>query len=372
MAVNTEILLDKLYNLRGSDSEILKEMDRQKIKAEETRDRTTEEKKALLEKIKDSKMLREELQEQGEKFKETLQGIHREDYETVLSRLHIDFDPGYILDKLENNLPRTIETVERDTKKAEDELVKVENEMNDAITTIEEIGIRRDSALANQEKLNEYFELSLSGRMNITRDSITSLISEFGFSEEEQREAAKILMFPEDALFSYNQRALEKERSGKSISEVIAEAKTIADEIPEDVDAPTFFAPLEEEPYRVENKKEQAINLLKENGIDYLDYTAEEMDKLISHFDEFLIQKNIDLIQAKGIDYDIFINHIAMMYDTELNDKIELLLQVGKESLDIYLNPSVLTRYTYAELQDSIALLRGNGFDPKDVPLMAY
>ena len=32
MTVNTAILLDKLYNLRGSDSDILKEMDRQKIK----------------------------------------------------------------------------------------------------------------------------------------------------------------------------------------------------------------------------------------------------------------------------------------------------------------------------------------------------
>ena len=42
MTVNTEILLDKLYNLRGSDSDILKEMDRQKNKAEQTKDRTTE------------------------------------------------------------------------------------------------------------------------------------------------------------------------------------------------------------------------------------------------------------------------------------------------------------------------------------------
>ena len=47
MTVNTELLLDKLYNLRGSDSDILKEMDRQKNKAEQTRDRTTEEKAKL-------------------------------------------------------------------------------------------------------------------------------------------------------------------------------------------------------------------------------------------------------------------------------------------------------------------------------------
>ena len=41
MTVNTETLLDKLYNLRGADSDILKEMERQKAKAEATKARTT-------------------------------------------------------------------------------------------------------------------------------------------------------------------------------------------------------------------------------------------------------------------------------------------------------------------------------------------
>ena len=106
MTVNTEVLLDKLYNLRGSDSEILREMDRQKNKAEETRVRTTEEKSKLQSDISELKKQREELEEQGEKFKEILQGIHREDYETVLTRLHIDFDPKSLLDKLERKTNR--------------------------------------------------------------------------------------------------------------------------------------------------------------------------------------------------------------------------------------------------------------------------
>ena len=97
MTVNTDTLLDKLYNLRGADSDILKDMDRQKNKAEETKTRTTDEKITLQRDIAELRKQREELQEQGEKFKETLQGIHREDYATVLSRLHIDFDPKSLL-----------------------------------------------------------------------------------------------------------------------------------------------------------------------------------------------------------------------------------------------------------------------------------
>lgn len=383
MTINTEGLLDKLYNLRGSDSEILKEMNREKQKAEETRNRTTEEKKNLQTNIQNLKELKEKLVDEGEKFKDVLKGINSHDYDTVLDRLHIDFNPQDILDKLERNLPKTIETVEFDTKKAEDELIKVEDEMNKAITTIEELGIRKDTALANQEKLNEYFELSLSGRMNVTRDSITSLLGEFGFNEEEQRETAKILMFPEDALYAYDERVKAKEKSGKSISEVIQEAKTIVDDevLSSNIDEEKTIDDAFINDYEEDNDiyvdaskdiKNVVLDVLEENGIDYLDFTSEEIDSLIANFDKETVESNIDFLNDNGIDLDVFINHVSMMYDKELQSKIELLLSIGKESLDIYLNPSILVKYNYDELKNAISLLQGNGMDPKDVPLMAY
>ena len=374
MTVNTEVLLDKLYNLRGSDSEILREMDRQKNKAEETKNKTTEEKGKLQSDIAELKKQREELEEQGERFKEVLQGIHKEDYETVLKRLKIDFDPNSILEKLEKNLPKTIENVEKDTKEAEEKLIKVEEEMNEAITTIEELGIRKDTALANQDKLNEYVEMALSGRMNITRDSITSLLSEFGFNEEEQRETAKLLMFPEDALFAYDEKVSVKDKAGKTISEVIQEAKsyeeeelTIPEEPQEKEEQETAKALKEEEIV-----KERLIELLKEYGIDYLDYTSEEIEELLENFDEKTMKENLEYLKNKKLNYDILINHVSILYDRDLKEKIELLISAGKEMLDIYLNPSVLVKYDLKQLQAAISSLVANGMDPKDVPLMAY
>lgn len=379
MTVNTETLLDKLYNLRGADSDILKEMDRQKAKAEATKARTTDEKANLQKNIADLKKQRKELEEQGDKFKEVLGSIHREDYETVLSKLNVDFDPKGLLEKVEKNLPKTIETVEKDTKKAEDELVKVEEEMNGAITAIEELGIRKDAALANQDKLNEYFELALTGHINITRDSITSLLQDFGFNEAEQRETAKILMFPEDALFQYDERVKGRARVGKSISEVLQEAKTMVDDEPDEIDdikVPTFDIDTE---FTVEEPKEEAIDIktevietLKEKGIDYLDFTSDEINKLIDNFDKDLVIKNIDFMKSTGFASDVYINHIDMMYDKELVDKVKLLLASGKEVLDIYLNPKVLVKYNLDELQKSIDTMKNNGMDPKEVPLMAY
>lgn len=369
-------ILDKLYNLRGEDSVILVEMEKQKNKAEETKERTTNEKKNLQQKISELEKLHEELDEQGEKLKEVLSGINRDDYKTVLDRLRIDFNPKALVDKLDHSLPRTIDTVKDDTKKAEDELVKVEEEMNNAITTIEELGIRKDAALSNQEKLNEYFELALTGRINITRDSITSLLEQFSFTEEEQREAAKLLMFPEDALFAYDEKIKSKDKAGKSISEVIAEAKTASlEEEPVEEEKIEFEEPAKEEIVEETNTydpKDEMIETLKDAGIDYLDFNPKEIDELLVNFDAEVVRENINLMNKKGLGLDIFNGHISLMYDKELSEKIDLLINNGKEIIDLYLNPSVLIKYNKESLKNRMNEIKNNGLDLKEVPLMAY
>ena len=80
----------------------------------------------------------------------------------------------------------------------------------------------------------------------------------------------------------------------------------------------------------------------------------------------------MEFIKSKNISTDIFVHHIKMMYDQELRSKVEFLMNVGKESLDIYLNPSVLVKYTYDQLERIVSVIRANGMDPKEIPLMAY
>ena len=218
LSLETTKLLDKMYNLRGKDSVVLVEMDKQKDKAEKTLERTTEEKSNLQDKIAKLETQHEELENQGEKLKEVLSGIDRNEFAVVLDSLKINFDPEELMEKVKENLPKTIDKVSNEQKTCEKELVAVEEEMNNAITTIQELGIRKDAAMANQDKLNEYFDLALKGKINITRDSITNLLEQFDFSEEEQREAAKILMFPEDALYIYDSKINNVDVQGKSIS----------------------------------------------------------------------------------------------------------------------------------------------------------
>ena len=277
-------LLDKLYNLRGEDSVILKKMETEREKATETKERTTSEKATLQDKIASLEEEERVLGSEGEKLVSALSNIKTDDFKTVLEKLKIDFNPDKLSEEINDLLPKTISKVQDDTKKAEDELVKVESEMNTAIATIEELGIRKDEAMENQTRLNEYFELALNGNINITRDSITSLLEKFDFTEDEQREAAKILMFPEDALFDYEEKLKNAEQQGKSISEVFAEAKENIDD--------------EEEVENSLSPKEELINLLTELGFDYLDFTNNDLEKILANYNKNDLRSNVEFAKA--------------------------------------------------------------------------
>lgn len=351
-------LLDKLYNLRGEDSVILAKMDKEKTKAEETKERTASEKTILQEKIENLTEEERILKEEGEKLVATLSRIKTEDFKIVLEKLKVDFNPDKLSEDVNNLLPKTIDKVKEDIEGAKSELVSVEAEMNTAIATIEELAIRKDEALSNQARLNEYFELALNGNINITRDSITSLLEKFEFTEDEQREAAKIMMFPEDALYDYEKKIKNIEQPGKSISEVFAEAK-------ENVE-------VEEVKEEKLSPREELIATLKELGFDYLDFTSNDLDKVLANYTKDILKKNVSYVKERNIKLDIFIDNVSLLYDKELEEKINKLIEIGKAPLDIYLNPNILMKYDVMELTNTIDKLRNSGLDPKKVPLMAY
>ena len=352
-------LLDKLYNLRGEDSVILTKMASEKEVASETKERTTNEKAELQEKIENLTKELELLASEGKKLVEVLSQINPEDFKTVLDKLHINFNPSKISEEVNSLLPETIEKVEEEQRVAKEKLVNVEAEMNEAIATIEELAIRRDEALANQTRLNEYFDLALNGNINITRDSITSLLEKFDFTEDESREAAKILMFPEDALYEYEERIKNAEQSGKSISEVFQEAKEgIEEEKVEEVEPAS--------------PRDELINLLTELGFDYLDFTSNDLEKVLANYNQATLRKNVEFAKNNGLKLDLFVENVALLYDKELESKVNKLMEIGKEPFDVYLNPDVLVKHNQKSLDSIIDTFKNCGLDPKIVPLMAY
>ena len=363
-------LLDKLYNLRGEDSVVLAKMESERVFAEDTKERTTKQKTSLQEKIANLDEEERVLGEEGEKLVSALSGIKTDDFKIVLEKLNIDFNPDKLSNEINRELPDTIKKVQEEKESATKELSNVEAEMNTAIATIEELAIRKDEALSNQARLNEYFELALNGNINITRDSITSLLEKFDFNEDEQREAAKILMFPEDALYEYENNLKNKNTPGMSISEVFAEAKENVDEL---VLSPQF----EEKKEVVDSKKnlspkEELISLLTELGFDYLDFTSSDLDKVLANYNEDNLRRNVEFAKENNIRIDLFIDNVELLYDKEFEQKFNRLIEVGKEAFDIYLNPNILIKYNKEDLDNTIERLVSSGLDPKQVPLIAY
>ena len=405
LANEVRSLLDRLYNLRGEDSVILVKMNKERQEAIETQERTKNEKEILISEIE--KLTNEEktLASEGEKLTSVLSNINKDDFSNVLERLGIDFNPDLISEKVNSMLPDTIAKVVEENKKASEKLKDVEAEMNNAITKVEELGIRKDEALNAQAKLNEYFNLALAGNINITRDEITNLLEKFDFNDNEQREAAKLLMFPEDALYEYDAGYKSgNQTSGRTISEVIAEAKKesvvedtssdeiksveissnkdsvledIFDKVIEENTIPEISKPeAEEAKEEIKesniNESEKLKNLLDSLGFNSNGFSTTSLEKLLANYDEELFKQNVDYIKAKNIDLSILEENVELLFDKELKMKIEKLLELGKDAKDINLTPKVLLKYNLQGLNNTINVLQISGLDPKKVPLMAY
>ena len=424
----TKTLLDKLYNLRSEKSVILVNMDEEKEKAVVTRDKTSEQKGELETVIEQLNSDESFLIEEGTKLQNALEVVGKKEFIDVFEHLKITFNPEDLVNQVATTLPKKLEEIAQNKAEKQEQLIQVEDEMNDAIMRIEELGIRKDEALADQTRLNRFFDMALNENINVTRDEITSLLSKLNFTEEEQRKAAKILMFPEDGLLEYEKysgnvkvaaekEALVSQEVEEEIENPVFEEEIIVDEEPEfneesdvEVDEPVIefdhitepevsigpsitFEPIVEAEPIVENSvieeeiiaedeinevatstgtKEDVVNLMGSLGFDYLDFTSNDFNKMVENFNAEIFTKNVNLVERYNINKDVFVDNIELLYDTELESKIDLLTQIGKDPRDIYLNPRVLTKYNFTELSSAIQTLSESGLEPKSVPLMAY
>lgn len=404
LAPEVKSLLDRLYNLRGKDSVILTKMNAEREEALKTKERTKQEKEKLKKEITQLTQEGETLSNQGNKLLEVLNNINKNDYGMVLDRLNINFNPQELSFKIKDLLPQTLKKIRIDKDSSNQKLDNIEVEMNNAITKVSELELRKDEVLSNQSKLNNFFEMILNGNINITRDEITSLLGKFAFNENEQREAAKILMFPEDALYEYDSfikngnHKVEATLKSRSISDVLVEAKQNSKVIPkennelkeikasakENEELTNIFNNLVEKNIKPEvisekyikpeaiSEKDKLDNLLLELGLNKDEFTAGAYAKLLDNYDETILKNNVLALKENNFDLDIVRENSELLYDKELKDKVLRLLDIGKEPQDISLVPTVLMKYNLMGLNNIINVLQISGLDPKKVPLMAY
>ena len=414
--VDSSKLLNRLYNLRGEDSIVLKQLDDDNDVALKLKKKNEEEKKELESKISSLKSDSKKLNTQAEKLTMLLGKSKVEDFAFLNERLGLDFNPTAVLDRLNNSLSGELEKIDSDLDKGEDRLKVVKNDLSSAVSQIDELAIRKSEAIENQVKLNEIFKLALDGSSTITRDSITSLLAKFNFDENEQREAAKLMMFPEDGLYEFDKKyvapAVEKKPVKEEVEEKkepvveVAKEEPKKEEVIEEVSNDNGYLAndsQEEAPLVLENHEEETLNIPKEEvneepkneevkeekkqtkvtreeletyledeGLTPADFSTIDLNNVVGKFDPEVFKKNVDYIKSQNINFDIFVDNVEFLTDKELVEKMEALVNVGKDPFDIYLNPNVLLKYDLEELKQAINILTDSGLDPKKVPLMAF
>ena len=439
-------LLDRIYNLRGSDSVILKDIDDHVTFATSVYDETEKTRVDFQNNISRLKDEVEQLSSEGERLRIVLGDIHENDFSHVLDVLKIDFHPDVAKEKLNALLPVAVNGLTNDIKMSSNELSRVNEKLSETRAEIEELNIKKEEAVVNQNRLNHFFDLALNGNINTTREELTELFKSLLFSDEESREAAKLLMFPEDGLYEYerdykytiNERlngnsddtvveetfedkdnvsdisfiTADDILNGDSLNNVvednytepsvvsnpievdILEDSTISQQPAEETEAtsievapveplkPAFEDEVNAEPLNIvapeevattpETDNTEVISFLTSIGFDQLDFAENDILKISKNFDKETITNNVSFVKQIGINLDVFVDNIELLYDKEMSEKINKLTSIGKLPQDIYLNPSVLTKYSLVELNSAIQTLESSGLEPKNVPLMAY
>lgn len=228
----TEILLDRLYNLKGEDNVIISELLNQIIDTEREIGFTDEAKKANeLNKVNCEGKL-ELFLTQKSAFEDTFQGLGNDTF-AELSNIGVELAIGDILANISDRSPAYCEELKN-------EINNYQNNIDDAVlkrgnltATLVTLENRKSKAETDREQLIGLLEQSLSNdeieRESLTAHYVKKILSSFEtFSEEELTKLTKLIMFPDEGLYQFDQTY--EERLAKGLIGLTEEPEEIEEE----------------------------------------------------------------------------------------------------------------------------------------------
>jgi len=398
-------LLNKVYNYRSEDSIRLVDLTKEQEKAEEKRIKTDEESALLKEEIVNLDGKLRDLNSQGKKLSEFLAGIDYKDYAVLLDSLSLNFNPEKLRVSLDAKLPEELEKTSTLLKEAKSSLKATQKENSEAEDTIKKFDSRIQEEQNIQAKLSEYLDIALTGTINVTREEITNLLKLFDFDDNEQKEIAKMLMFPEDALLIYDKQKAEKEELEATKEDVVETQEEIVEEdyveveepvieledAEDDEENPVVFETAEEDEESgsvgfieledSESNKDEIKETSTKDGVltflsDYFDASImpkDAIESLVIDFDESVAGGNIEYTRSKEVSDDIYFKVPKLLTDTELADKVDFVLkELAKTPEDILYNTHVLENFSLEKLTEIKQRILSLEIDARELPLYIY
>ena len=369
-AIQLEVkrLLDRLYNFKGNNSEIITQIDSEIAALAEAKNELinkAEANKNALDEIAHKKAI---LEKEYAYFEKAISPINSESVKTLFDELGIVVDFNEVKAQIETRFPETKEKLETQVNDLNEETTDYSSKIKGIEDHKAEVEIKRMEALKNQKSLAELLEKVFNGNEDISKQSIKGLLRLFNFTEEECDELAKTLLFPEDTLFVYDQ--IINQAPGRSVVDIVRTAKTATEGVIIEGNEPEdrkYSFDFDDKPVTtvVNNKLDLIFDLL---GFDLNQFTKEQRAQLEELPNKDILTTNFELINAMNLSP---IESFSLLIDNNLKFKVQQLLDLNKNYKDIKNCLGVLA-IDVNTMQKNFDLLGNHGFDLRKIPLIVY
>lgn len=211
-------LLDKLFNLKSDDNVILEEINGKIEKTRESIEAATKEQRENEVKKVDAEGKLSVFKNQQEAFQSAFEGLDDETF-AALRDIGVVIEIGTMLKDIDEKAPEYISELKRTISSYQDSIDENSRAKKDLEDTL--AGLEDDKAKSEEDrnKLISLLEQSLSTdeleRESLTTSYVKKILALFDiFTEDEIKELSKLIIFPDEGLYEYQDSYEERKANG--------------------------------------------------------------------------------------------------------------------------------------------------------------
>lgn len=211
-------LLDRLFNLQGEDNVILADINKRIEETNSSIEETSANQRDNEVKKLDCEGKLSVFKNQKEVFESAFEGLDDETF-AALRDIDVNIEIGTMLTQIAEKSPAYIDSLNSQVESYQLEIERNIASKEELETILSELKSDKTKSEEDRDKLVSLLEQSLSTddleRESLTTSYVKKILSLFGvFSDEEVKELAKLIIFPDEGLYEYRESYEERLANG--------------------------------------------------------------------------------------------------------------------------------------------------------------